>query len=70
MGTKKREERKERAEQARQHAERMKAQKRLRSRLMVIGGVLVVLAVGFLATRRGGGNGRVWSAEHGHWHDQ
>jgi hypothetical protein len=40
--------------------------------LLMVAGVLVVIAIGFMATRRDGTEvgGRVWSAEHGHWHDQ
>jgi hypothetical protein len=39
---------------------------------MLVGGVLAVIVLGFLATRRDGAEsgGRVWSAEHGHWHDR
>ena len=70
MGSRKREERKERSELARQHAERVKHQRRMRSRMFVIVGALAVLALAVLATRRPGGSGRVWSAEHGHWHER
>ncbi len=64
----KREERKERAEAARQHAERMKHQRKIRSRVLMIVGALAVITVGVLAARRGSQEGRVWSDEHGHWH--
>jgi hypothetical protein len=66
----KREERKERAELARQHAERVKQQRKFRSRLMMVLGALAVITVGVLAARRGSQDGRVWSAEHGHWHER
>jgi hypothetical protein len=38
----------------------------------MVGVVLAVIAAGVMATRRGGeeSQGRVWSAEHGHWHEK
>ena len=43
----------------------------MRNRMAVVVGVLIVAAVVYLGvTRREGGSGRVWSAEHGHWHDK
>ena len=55
MGSRKREERRERAELARQHAERVKAQRKMRSRVLIVAGVIAVLAVVVMATRRGSG---------------
>ncbi len=43
----------------------------MRNRVLVVLGVLAVAAVAYLGVmRRDGGSGRVWSAEHGHWHDK
>lgn len=67
----KREARRQRAEAERQRRERERRQKALRSRLLIVAGVIGVLALSALALgRRDAGAGRVWSAEHGHWHDQ
>jgi hypothetical protein len=68
----KREARRHRAEAEREQREREKRQRKLKARLMLVGGVLAVIVLGFLATRRDGAEsgGRVWSAEHGHWHDR
>lgn len=67
----KREERRQRAEAERLHREQARRQQKLRSRLMIVAGVLVVLTLSVLALRRGeDGGGRVWSAEHGHWHER
>jgi hypothetical protein len=68
----KREARRHRAEAEREHREHQKRQQRLKARLILVAGVLVVIALGFMATRRDGdeSGGRVWSAEHGHWHDR
>jgi len=66
-----REERKQRSELERQDRERQKRSAGTRKRLLLVIGVLTVLAVAILAaTRRQGDSGRVWSAEHGHWHDK
>ena len=40
---------------------------------MFVGGVVILGAAAYLATRRKDGeekDGRVWSAAHGHWHDK
>jgi hypothetical protein len=66
----KREERRQRAEQAREAQERFKRQRAMRSRMMLVVGLLAVIVIGLVATRRGRADGRVWSAEHGHWHDK
>lgn len=43
----------------------------MRNRIFVVVGVLAVAVVVYLGvTRRQGGSGRVWSAEHGHWHEK
>lgn len=65
-----REERKQRSEAERQHREMVKRAQKMRSRAFAIVGVLA--AVGLIAlalTRRQGGNGQVWSPEHGHYHN-
>ena len=67
----KREERKQRSEAERLHREHQQRAKKLRARLFVVAGVLAVVAVALLSvTRRQGDSCRVWSAEHGHWHDK
>jgi hypothetical protein len=73
VSKKNREERKQRSEEHREQQERLKRQKQFRSRAMFVVGVLVLIAAGYLATRRDAGdqqNGKVWSAAHGHWHDK
>jgi hypothetical protein len=43
----------------------------MRSRIFLIIGTLAVIVVVILGiTRRQAQTGRVWSEEHGHWHDQ
>lgn len=65
-----REARKQRSEADRQHREMMKRSQKMRSRAFMVAGVVVVLAIVALAmTRRQSGNGLVWSAAHGHYHD-
>jgi len=69
----KREERKQRAEAQRDAQIRERRQRQWRSRALFAGVVLVLIAMGFLATRRRDGeekDGKVWSAAHGHWHDK
>ena len=70
----KREERKQRAEAQRDAQVRERRQRQWKSRALFAAGVLVLIAMGFLATtrRRNGEerDGKVWSAEHGHWHDK
>jgi hypothetical protein len=67
----KREERKQRAEAERQEREHAKRAQRMRTRVFFIVGVLAVALVVVLGiTRKRDTGGRVWSAEHGHWHDK
>jgi hypothetical protein len=69
----KREERKQRAEAQRDAQIRERRQRQWRSRALFAAGILVLIAMGFLATRRRDGeekDGKVWSAAHGHWHDK
>ena len=70
----KREERKQRSEAQRDAQVRERRQRQWRSRALFAAGVLALIAMGVLATRRRDGdeskNGQVWSAEHGHWHDK
>ena len=71
MGSSKREERKPRSEAERLERERHKRATGRRSRVFLAIGVLVVVAIAVLGvTRRRSESGRVWSAEHGHWHDK
>jgi hypothetical protein len=66
----KREERKQRAEAEREARERAARGVKLRNRLLVLVGALVVGAIVTLTITRRESSGRVWSAEHGHWHDK
>lgn len=71
----KREARKQRAEAERLQRERQKRQRALKSRLyFIVGALVVVLIVVLYATRDEsssvGGAGRVWSPEHGHFHER
>lgn len=66
----KREERKQRAEAERFERERMHRAKKARARLFFVVGLLAVLGIAVLAVTRRGAPGRIWSAEHGHWHDR
>jgi hypothetical protein len=68
--TTKREERKQRAELEKQQKERQRRQRAMRSRLLVAAGALAVITIGVMLVRRERPSGRVWSAEHGHWHDK
>jgi hypothetical protein len=71
MGNTKREERRARSEAARTERERLQKQRRLQRPMIIAVGLLVLIAVAVMATqRRSSGGGRVWSAEHGHWHDR
>ena len=65
----KREERKQRSEADRVYREQMKRAQVMRKRFFVIAGVLIVGVVAWLGIARRQQSGRVWSAEHGHWHD-
>jgi hypothetical protein len=66
-----REERKQRSEMERLDREHQKRAQTMRNRAFMVIGVLVVLGVVILGvTRRQGDSGRVWSAEHGHWHEK
>lgn len=67
----KREERKQRSEAERQEREHAKRAARVRARLFFLAGIVAVAAIVVLAVaRRKDSAGRVWSAEHGHWHDK
>ena len=65
----KREERKQRSEAERIHREQMKRAQVVRNRLFFVAGVVVVAAMVWLGVSRRQQSGRVWSAEHGHWHN-
>jgi len=68
--TTKREARRLRAEQQKVNLERDE-RRRVRSKRLVIGGCVILLAVLiFASVRRKPPEGKVWSAEHGHWHDR
>ena len=64
----KRDERKQRSEAERLERERHKRSAGRRSRMFLVFGVCVVAALVVLGMTRRRGEGRVWSAEHGHWH--
>jgi hypothetical protein len=68
--TTKREERKQRSEAERLEREQMKRARGRRAKVFFIAGVVVIGAVVWLGLSRRQQSGRVWSAEHGHWHDK
>jgi hypothetical protein len=70
--TDRREARRLRAEQERLERDRFLRQRKFRSRALFVAGVIVALTIGILAATRTSGEraGRVWSAEHGHWHEK
>jgi hypothetical protein len=68
--TSKREERRQRSEQERLERERLKRAQGMRKRVFLIVGLLAVVALVILGVTRRGDSGRVWSAEHGHWHEK
>jgi hypothetical protein len=69
--TTKREARRQRSEFERQLRERREQARKLRSRVLLVVGALAVLTAAALTMRRQSDNaGRVWSAEHGHWHEK
>ena len=65
-----REERKQRSEQDRQLREQHKRALRTRGRLFFVIGVLAAAGMVVLGVTRKRDANRVWSAEHGHWHDK
>ena len=70
-GIDKREERRRRAELAQEAKVVQQKQQVLRRRVLIAAGILAVAAFVWAATHRGSAPaGRVWSPEHGHWHDQ
>jgi hypothetical protein len=68
----KREARRQRAALERETKDRRRRQQLVRSRVLIVLGAAAVIALGaFLALRDAPSNtGRVWSPEHGHWHDR
>ena len=68
--TTKREDRKQRSEATRLELERRKRLQGLRSRVLLVVGVLTVAGAVILGATRRRDSGRVWSAQHGHWHDR
>jgi hypothetical protein len=68
--TSKREERKQRSEAERLFREQSKRAQAMRKRFFLIAGVVAVGVMVWLGLSRRRQSGRVWSAEHGHWHDK
>jgi hypothetical protein len=68
--TSKREERKQRSEAERLFREQSKRAQAMRKRFFLIAGVVAVGVIVWLGLSRRQQSGRVWSAEHGHWHDK
>ena len=71
----KREARRQRSESERLQREREKRQTAMKSRLYFLVGAIVLALIGVLYATRDegssvGGAGRVWSPEHGHYHDR
>ena len=56
--------------QERQHRERQKRSQGIATALLLVVGVLTVAGAVILGVTRRRDSGRVWSAEHGHWHDK
>jgi hypothetical protein len=70
--SRKREDRKQRQEERRAEQERQARQRKIRSRAILAVGAAALIGVSALLLMRddsGAEPGRVWSAEHGHWHD-
>ena len=71
MGKSKREERRERSQQAKESKVQQQREAVMRKRFFIIAGVLAIggiaLAVSLRPEKQ---KGRVWSAAHGHYHDQ
>jgi hypothetical protein len=67
----KREARLERSAQERRDRELRQRNRKFQSRILFAAGVIVAATIVTLAMIRneGGNQGRVWSAEHGHWHN-
>jgi hypothetical protein len=70
--TEKREARRERAALEQRDRALRQRHRAFRSRMLFAAGVIVAITIVALAMMRneGGNQGRVWSAEHGHWHDR
>lgn len=68
--TSKRDERKQRSEQQKELADRQRSTRRRNRRLFIAVTVLGVAGFLYAARSRERPAGKVWSAEHGHWHDQ
>jgi hypothetical protein len=69
---KQRDERKQRSEAELARKEELARQKKWRSRAVIVLVVLTLAVMGVMSVRRGSdeSKGRVWSPEHGHWHDK
>lgn len=68
----KREERRERSEAQKVDRARHERQRIVRSRAMLIVGILAVIAITVIVRRQRTteSDGRVWSSAHRHWHDR
>ena len=66
----KRDDRKQRSEAERLERERQKRASGRRSRVFLAIGVVAVAAIVALGVTRRRQAGRVWSPEHGHWHNK
>lgn len=69
---KQRDERKQRAEAEQARKEELTRQRKWRSRAVIVLVALTLAAMGLMSVHRGSdeSDGRVWSPEHGHWHDK
>ena len=67
-----RDERKQRSEAEHAKKEEVARQRKWRSRAVIVLVVLTLAVMGLMSVHRGSDekDGRVWSPEHGHWHDK
>ena len=71
MGKNKREERRERSQQAKEMKELQQRSAVTRKRLLLVAGVVAIGGIALVvALREDRPKGRVWSAAHGHYHDE
>lgn len=70
--TTKREARRQRAEEAKEAKARQTRRQVIRGRLIMVAVVVALGVIGYLmaSDRRSAPPGKVWSPEHGHWHDR
>ena len=71
MGKSKREERRERSQQAKESRVQQQREAVMRRRFLIVAGVLAIGGIALaISLREERPKGRVWSAAHGHYHDE